>query len=153
MCNSNPKWDGKKLNKWGASILTIVILHTYTTYLYYLHTYTTELINNYSIMYYNIALLFLPSPTSSSSMTNHLHQETSCTVVLYNNSYLKSVLALSYCGIIYCSIALMELFIVYYLLHQLLSYFFLLIILFCAIYFSFMWCRLAALERRNTDNY
>lgn len=44
MCNSHPKWDGKKLNEWGASILTIVIIHIYATYLYYLHTYTTELI-------------------------------------------------------------------------------------------------------------
>lgn len=61
--------------------------------------------------------------------------------VLYNDSYLKSMLALSYGSIIKCLIALMELFIItiiYYLSHELWSYSLLLIILSCAIYFSFI---------------
>lgn len=109
--------------------------------------------NSYSIMYRNTEWGFSDSCTCSalppiyiflllsskpSSLRNLLHSKT---VLLYNDSYLKSVLALSYDGIINCLIALIELFIIaiiYYLSHQLSNYSLLLIILSCAMYFSFM---------------
>ena len=109
--------------------------------------------NSYSVMYRNTEWGFSDSCTCSalppmyifvllsskpSSLRNLLHSKS---VLLYNDSYLKSMLALSYGGIINCSIALMELCIIaiiYYLSHQLLSYSLLFIILSCAMYFSFM---------------
>ena len=109
--------------------------------------------NSYSIMYHNTQQGFSDSCTRSalppiyiflrlsskpSSLRNSLHGKF---VVLFNDSYLKPVLAQNYGGIIKCLIALMELLIIviiYYLSHKLLSYSLLLIILSCAIYFSFM---------------
>jgi len=106
--------------------------------------------NSYSAMYHNTQqgssdsctcstlppiCIFLLLSSKPSSIRNSLHSKF---VVLYNDSYLKSMLALTYGGIINCWIALMELFIIaiiYYLLHQLLSYSLLLIILSWAIYF------------------
>lgn len=105
MCNSHQNWDGKQLNEWGASILIVLILHELI-----IKQLRHNVVQHSSALPHISNLLLNDKP---SSLRNQLHGSSVQWQLLEIN-------AGSQLWWHHKLIALMELFIVYYLSHQLL---------------------------------